>query len=261
MPVCAQVRVVKHDDDCAVPTLDCSEVRAVKPEDECAVPVEDPRRAWCGGNETVVARPWDVATCVARARKRLIEQKTMYWLQFCVQELDKNGRFDTLTRPQLVTVLGQPARAMAGQNVDLNLLPIGKHFVPPPNFLKCFRPDGFVAAQLQHTKTQQDNTIDVASSLEAKLTRLPRHGHLRMDLEIQLDQMPESGKDNVLFRSNLYRLVQVVELGKETIMVLDRDAQGKPIRWVTVTIGMWDRENATGIPVAPGAPQPCRDRD
>jgi hypothetical protein len=59
---------------------------------------------------------------------------------------------------------------------------------------------------------------------------------LRLDAKLRRTELTEATQDGLQFAERGYRVIRRVESGKPVKVVLDRDDQGKPVRWLECTV-------------------------
>ncbi len=78
-----------------------------------------------------------------------------------------------------------------------------------------------------------------------------KDGQVHLDLDVQQTEMSKAGKDGVQVMSKCLHVTRPVKLGKTTRVVLDRDPDGAPRRWLEVKV----KKDSAGVVHACTEPQ------
>jgi hypothetical protein len=83
-------------------------------------------------------------------------------------------------------------------------------------------------------------TVCTGLVLRAKVTAA-EGARLRLDATLRRTEIVEATRDGLQFAERSYRVIRRVECGKPVKVVLDKDNQGKPMRWLECTVTELER--------------------
>jgi hypothetical protein len=134
------------------------------------------------------------------------QREKAYMMELSMKESRPGERDRTLHSVQLAFVEGKPAKVHVGSRFALN--------------------EGSIQDLLTPAAVGPEDQVSLGNQVQVKVVGL-KAGQVRVDLEVQRNDIETASKDGILIMGSNARMVRKVQLGKPVKLVLDRDDEGK----------------------------------